>query len=209
MTQNLLKLNDTKTNIIYFASPHCVKTLKTSALQIGASSITPNGSVKNQGLHLVSMLYGISDYNINRLQRIQNSAAHIVTNTRKYDHITPFLQKLHWLHVRQRIHFKILLKTYKSINDMGPEYLCELVSKTPVSSLRILITSLPNYAACSMYAIIVTSASSWVNAPLSRLSIVTLGQRLNKDISRESYRLLCLFLKIASRLDSGLLVVML
>ena len=37
------------------------------------------------------LLCGISDYNINRLQRIQNSAARIVTNTRKYDHITPIL----------------------------------------------------------------------------------------------------------------------
>ena len=64
-----------------------------------------------------SMLYGISDYNINRRQRIQNSAARIVTYTRKYDHITPILQNLHWLPVRQRIHFKILLITYKSINN--------------------------------------------------------------------------------------------
>ena len=47
-----------------------------------------------------SLLYAISDYNINRLQRIQNSAARVVTNTRKYDHITPILQKLHWLPVR-------------------------------------------------------------------------------------------------------------
>jgi len=47
MTQNLLKLNDNKTNILYLASPHCVKYLVTPALQMGASSITPNGSVKN------------------------------------------------------------------------------------------------------------------------------------------------------------------
>jgi len=45
------------------------------------------------------LLHGISDYNSNRLQRIQNSAARIVTNTRKYDHITPIIQKLHWLPV--------------------------------------------------------------------------------------------------------------
>jgi len=45
--------------------------------------------------------------------------ARIVTNTRKYDHITPILLKLHWLPVRQRIHFKILLLTYKCINDMA------------------------------------------------------------------------------------------
>ena len=50
MTQNLLKLNDNKTNILYLASPHCVKSLKTPALQMGASSITPNGSVKNLGV---------------------------------------------------------------------------------------------------------------------------------------------------------------
>ena len=42
----------------------------------------------------------------------------IVTNTKKYDHVTPILL-LNW-----RIHFKIVLITYKSINDMAPEYLC-------------------------------------------------------------------------------------
>ena len=46
MTQNLLKLNDNKTNIRYLASPLCVKPLTTPALQMGASSITPNESVK-------------------------------------------------------------------------------------------------------------------------------------------------------------------
>jgi len=50
MTQNLLKLNDNKTNIIYLVSPHCVKSPKTPVLQMGASSITPNGSVKILGV---------------------------------------------------------------------------------------------------------------------------------------------------------------
>ena len=49
------------------------------------------------------LLYGISDYKIDRLQRIQNSVVRIVTNTRKYEHITQILQKLHWLPVRLRI----------------------------------------------------------------------------------------------------------
>jgi len=39
-----------------------------------------------------SLLYGISDYNIKRLQQIQNSAARTVTNIRKYDHITQFFK---------------------------------------------------------------------------------------------------------------------
>ena len=82
-------------------------------------------------LHLVytkSLLYGISDYNIKLLQRIQNSAACIATNTRNVNHIFPILHKIHWIPIRWRIHFKILLITYKSINDMTTEYLCELVS---------------------------------------------------------------------------------
>ena len=58
-----------------------------------------------------SLLCGVSDYNINRLQQIQNSAAHIVTNTQRYDHVAPILQKLYWLPVKQCIDFKILLIT--------------------------------------------------------------------------------------------------
>jgi len=75
-----------------------------------------------------SLLYDISDYTSNRLQQIQNSAARIVTNTQTNDHITPIFRKQHWLPVKQRIHFKILLISYTSINDVAHEYLCELVS---------------------------------------------------------------------------------
>ena len=40
---------------------------------------------------------------------IQNTAARVVTHARKFDHITPVLKQLHWLPVRYRIVFKILL----------------------------------------------------------------------------------------------------
>ena len=55
-----------------------------------------------------SLLYGISKYNLNRLQQIQNSAAYIVANASKSDHITPIPQRLHWLPVDQFIQFKVL-----------------------------------------------------------------------------------------------------
>ena len=84
-----------------------------------------------------SLLYGISKYNINRLQRIQNSAARIVASVSKYDHVTPILQKLHWLPVDQRIQFKDLLTTYKAVNGEASEYMCELVSlRRPSRTLR-------------------------------------------------------------------------
>ena len=54
-----------------------------------------------------SLLYGLPAYQLNKLQLIQNTAACIVSFTRKYDHITPVLQSLHWSPVQSRIIFKI------------------------------------------------------------------------------------------------------
>ena len=74
-----------------------------------------------------SLLYGLPDLQISKLQRIQNSAARLVTRSRTYDHITPILQNLHWLPIRSRIDFKILLLTYKCHHGTAPVYLQDLV----------------------------------------------------------------------------------
>ena len=83
-----------------------------------------------------SLIYSIYDYNTNRLQRIKRNAACRVINIWKQDHIIPTVQNLHWLPVRQRIHFKILLITYKSINNMASEYMYELVSNRKSTTKR-------------------------------------------------------------------------
>ena len=44
-----------------------------------------------------ALLNGISDQQLKKLQLIQNSAARVLTSTRKYDHISPVLTELHWL----------------------------------------------------------------------------------------------------------------
>ena len=83
------------------------------------------------------LLYGITEHNINRLHRIQNCAARLITNTKKYDHITPVLYTLHWLPIRQRVQYKILLLTDKAIKGLAPAYICELISlKTSSRTLR-------------------------------------------------------------------------
>ena len=46
----------------------------------------------------------------------------------RYCRITPLLYELHWLPVRQRISFKILLFVFKAIHGFAPTYLRELVS---------------------------------------------------------------------------------
>ncbi len=52
-----------------------------------------------------------------KLQMVQNAAARVLTRIRKYDHITPVLSTLHWLLIKYRIDFKIVLITYKALNS--------------------------------------------------------------------------------------------
>ena len=74
-----------------------------------------------------SLITGITDRLIRKLQLAQNAAARILTKTRKFDHITPILKNLHWLPIRQRIDFKILILTWKALNGTAPEYLTNLL----------------------------------------------------------------------------------
>ena len=74
-----------------------------------------------------SLLYGLPNYMINKLQTVQNAAARIVTCTKKTHHITPVLCKLHWLPVNYRIIFKVLLLVYKGLNGQVPAYISELL----------------------------------------------------------------------------------
>ena len=81
-------------------------------------------SSKIDGLN--SMLCGLPDFRLGKLQRLQNAAARLVVGCPKYCHITPVLRNLHWLPVRQRIKFKICMFMYKCLHNLAPVYLTEL-----------------------------------------------------------------------------------
>ena len=74
-----------------------------------------------------SLLYGLPDSKLQRLQRMQNLAARIVSWTPKYDPISPVIKSLHGLPVKARILFKILLLMHKSVNCKAPPYLFDMV----------------------------------------------------------------------------------
>ena len=75
-----------------------------------------------------SLFYGLPAVQINKLQRIQNAAARLISNIPRFAHISPVLIELHWLPVKYRIIFKIILLTYKSLNGCAPSYISELIS---------------------------------------------------------------------------------
>ena len=67
--------------------------------------------------------------NINRLQSIQNFASKIVTNSRKFDHVTPLLRELNWLPVKEQLFYRDSVLTFKCQNDLAPQYLTSKFTK--------------------------------------------------------------------------------
>ena len=89
-----------------------------------------------------SLLYGLPQTTLLRLQRVQNCAARLVSRTRKYDHITPVLQHLHWLPICVRPTYKVLVFAYSVMHDQALCYPVELLSRRQPNR-RLRSASLP------------------------------------------------------------------
>ena len=84
-----------------------------------------------------SLWHGLAQCLLDKLQRVQNAAERLVSCTRKHDSIAPVFIELHWLPIKQRISYKILLLTYKALNTMAPQYISDLLAPCiPVRTLR-------------------------------------------------------------------------
>jgi len=54
-----------------------------------------------------SVLVGVSNQLLQRMQVIQNAAARFITGARRFEHVTPVLRNLHWLPILHRIMWAI------------------------------------------------------------------------------------------------------
>ena len=79
-------------------------------------------------LDYCSFLYGKDGNLTSQLQLCQNNAVRRWSLRRKFDHITPALEALHWFLARQRIEYKVLLLTSKALYGKAPAYLSQLLS---------------------------------------------------------------------------------
>ena len=77
-----------------------------------------------------SLYVGLPDYKLNKIQKIFNRAARILTGHPYRLPITPTLIRLHWLPIKARIEFKICVLTFKILRYKQPEYLHRLLVKS-------------------------------------------------------------------------------
>ena len=83
------------------------------------------------------LLYSVPECQIKKLQRVMNARARLIYCAPKFCHITPILKEQHWLPVRKRIEFKILLITFKVIKGFAPKHLLDIVEVLLTSSYNL------------------------------------------------------------------------
>jgi hypothetical protein len=66
---------------------------------------------------------------IKKLKAVQNFSCRILTNTGRYDHVTPALWAIRCLPVEEHLKYRETLMTYKCINGLAPPYLSKLFIK--------------------------------------------------------------------------------
>ena len=141
-----------------------------------------------------SLLHGIPGTLMGRLQRVQNSAARLLTGTGKYEHITPVLHRLHWLPIKARIHYKILLTVYKALHGLAPEYIRDLLhirsslrTSRSSSSAQLTVPRV-NTAYYGDRAFSVSGPKLWNSLPPQLQNTATIT-KFKKDLKTHLFRL--------------------
>ena len=93
-----------------------------------------NALVFSKLYYCSSVWSSTSACNVHKLQYVQNFAARIIHNVRKYDHISSTLRNLRWLPVKTILYYRDAILTFKCMAGQAPEYLTsEFVTRGSVS----------------------------------------------------------------------------
>ena len=98
-------------------------------LDIEAAKYVASSIIGSRLDYANSVLCGIPQRNLQRLQRVQNTLARVTlpaSDPSIRSHT--LLSSLHWLPIRQRISFKLGISVYQSLHATAPSYLSSLLS---------------------------------------------------------------------------------
>ena len=104
-----------------------------------ATEILVLGTVMSHLDYCNSILVGLPDVDISKMQHIQNIAAKmdVLNNVAMKDsNSRSILAKLHWLPIHRRIEYKILTLVHKYLSCRVPEYLNKLLIEYPYAEKR-------------------------------------------------------------------------
>ena len=111
-----------------------------------------------------SLFVNLPSQELDRLQFIQNSLARAVSRSSRFSHVTPTLKSLHWLKIRERVLYKTISLTYKTIQADQPLYLSNLLTfqqqRSTRSSQLVTLARPSNPSHCQ-----ITDRSFYFNAP--------------------------------------------
>ena len=131
-----------------------------------------------------AILYGLPDVDIDKLQRIQTMCAKLVLNRKKSDSATEALKELHWIPVRLRITFKLLMVIHRCLHGDAPKYLKDLLIRTPapernlrssIDTERLIIPRIKLKTFASR-AFSVAGPTEWNKLPLRIRHLTSYGQ---------------------------------
>ena len=116
-----------------FISLRQIKSIK-NLLSIESLKTLPSALVLSRIDCGNTIFAGLHKYQKNRFQSLINTAARLITGTKKSDPISPILRDLHWLKIDKNIDYKVLLLMFKCLRNEGPAYLSkdfEMLSSIP------------------------------------------------------------------------------
>jgi len=114
---------------------HHLRRIKSSvsALPMEASKTVVNSFVVSRVDYCNSVLAGVPQYQLDRLQAVMNTAARLVLGVGKFDRIRHLLSdRLHWLLVHKRVQFKLCLLAYTVLlHSISPTSADRCLPSTP------------------------------------------------------------------------------
>ena len=97
-------------------------------LDLDSTKLFATALVSSRLHYCNSLLYGIADIDLTRLQHVQHQLARLVTKWPPFTRSVPLLHSLHWLLVRFEILFKIKLLTYETLREKQLVYLHSMLA---------------------------------------------------------------------------------
>jgi Reverse transcriptase (RNA-dependent DNA polymerase) len=111
-----------------------------SSLTLNAATTIACSLINTRIDYCNSLLYNTSNNNIVKLQILQNNLARCIFRQRRSVSMRPFINRLHWLRINERILYKLSVLSYNVVRMKQPPYLADIIR--PQQSARTLRSNL-------------------------------------------------------------------